>query len=132
QRPAHHTPPDTGITEPTASRSWPCVSVTAMSGARHGAQTAVEVGEPQTDAPPADAIRQGGRRRLPSWSPARWRLVAKVLGIVSALCALAIPFMPIIQDTARIVWPAPNSTQAINTPLVGYWALEIDATVPCA
>jgi len=103
-----------------------------MSGASHGAQTAVEVGEPQTDAPPADAIRQGGRRRLPSWSPARWRLVAKVLGIVSALCALAIPFMPIIQDTARIVWPAPNSTQAINTPLVGYWALEIDATVPCA
>jgi arabinosyltransferase C len=55
-----------------------------------------------------------------------------VLGALSILCALAIPFMPVVQDTARIEWPEKNSTRAVNAPLTGYWAQELDATIPCA
>lgn len=76
-------------------------------------------------------MRRRGERRLPSLSPARWRLIAKVLGAISVLCALAIPFMPVVQDTARIEWPGPNDTRSVNAPLVGYWAQEFDATLPC-
>src|SRR5690606_15338192 len=124
-------PARAGMTEPRATRSWRCVSVAAMSGASRGASSAVEVGEPRTDEAPAQAMRRRGERRLPSLSPARWRLIAKVLGAISVLCALAIPFMPVVQDTARIEWPGPNDTRSVNAPLVGYWAQEFDATLPC-
>ncbi|WP_240687378.1 arabinosyltransferase domain-containing protein [Amycolatopsis suaedae] len=40
--------------------------------------------------------------------------------------------MPVVQDTARIVWPNGNDTQSVNAPLTGYWAQELRADIPCA
>ncbi|RJQ78116.1 arabinosyltransferase domain-containing protein [Amycolatopsis panacis] len=60
------------------------------------------------------------------------RPIAVVLGLLSALCALAYPFLPVVQDTAEIVWPAGSDTRSVNAPLTGYWAQEMRADLPCA
>ncbi|GAB3481200.1 arabinosyltransferase C [Amycolatopsis cihanbeyliensis] len=61
----------------------------------------------------------------------RWRRLAVVLGLVSAACALAFPFLPVVQDTARISWPAGTDTRPVNAPLTGYWAQDMRVTIPC-
>ncbi|MCP2235169.1 arabinosyltransferase domain-containing protein [Prauserella halophila] len=58
--------------------------------------------------------------------------LATILGLVAAVCAVAYPFLPVVQDTARISWPAGGSTEQVNAPLAGYWAQELTADVPCA
>ncbi len=60
-----------------------------------------------------------------------WRLIATVLGLFAALCAIAIPLLPVVQDTARIVWPRGLDTRPVNAPLTSYVAERIDATIPC-
>lgn len=60
-----------------------------------------------------------------------WRLLAIVFGLVAAGCALAYPFLPVVQDTAKIVWPAGNDTRSVNAPLVGYWAQDMRVDLPC-
>ncbi|NIH87576.1 arabinosyltransferase domain-containing protein [Amycolatopsis granulosa] len=70
-------------------------------------------------------------------SPARphtflWRLLAIVLGLFAAACAIAFPLLPIVQDTAKIVWPAGSDTRPVNAPLVGYWAQDMQVDLPCA
>lgn len=60
------------------------------------------------------------------------RLIAVALGLLSALCALAFPFLPVVQDTAEVVWPTGSDTRAVNAPLTGYWAQNLTAEVPCA
>ncbi len=54
-----------------------------------------------------------------------------VLGLLASACALAFPFLPVVQDTARIVWPTGGDTAAVNAPLAGYWAQQLRADVPC-
>ncbi|MGC7102249.1 arabinosyltransferase domain-containing protein [Amycolatopsis lurida] len=61
-----------------------------------------------------------------------WRLFAITLGLLSAACALAVPFMPVVQDTARIAWPANGDTSQVNAPLTAYWAEDLSANFPCA
>lgn len=61
-----------------------------------------------------------------------WRLTATILGLVAALCAIVIPFMPVVQDTAKIVWPTGGEIKPVNAPLAGYWAQETRVDVPCA
>src|SRR4051812_982309 len=60
------------------------------------------------------------------------RLIAVALGLLSALCALAFPFLPVVQDTAEVVWPTGSDTRSVNAPLTGYWAQDLRAEVPCA
>ncbi|MEU6642473.1 arabinosyltransferase domain-containing protein [Saccharomonospora sp. NPDC046836] len=60
-----------------------------------------------------------------------WRRLAIVLGLISAACALAFPFLPIVQDTARIVWPVAGDTTQVNAPLSGYWAQDLQVDLPC-
>ncbi|WP_081194261.1 arabinosyltransferase domain-containing protein [Saccharomonospora piscinae] len=62
----------------------------------------------------------------------RLRRTATVSGLVAVLCALAFPFLPVVQDSARITWPTSGDTTAVNTPLAGYWALDARAELPCA
>lgn len=59
------------------------------------------------------------------------RHVALALGLLSAACALALPFLPVVQDTARITWPTGGDTTPVNAPLAGYWAQEMSADLPC-
>jgi len=60
------------------------------------------------------------------------RLLAVTLGLLSALCALAFPFLPVVQDTAEIVWPNGTDTGAVNAPLTGYWAQDMHVELPCS
>jgi len=55
------------------------------------------------------------------------RLIAVALGLLSALCALAFPFLPVVQDTAEVVWPTGSDTRSVNAPLTGYWAQDLRA-----
>ncbi|MEC3982217.1 arabinosyltransferase domain-containing protein [Amycolatopsis sp. H20-H5] len=59
------------------------------------------------------------------------RLIAVTLGLLSALCALAFPFLPVVQDTAEIVWPNGTDTRAVSAPLTGYWAQDMRVDLPC-
>ncbi|WP_446680242.1 arabinosyltransferase domain-containing protein [Amycolatopsis acididurans] len=61
-----------------------------------------------------------------------WRWLAIVLGLFAAACALAYPFLPVVQDTAQINWPAGSDTRPVNAPLVGYWAQDMRVDLPCA
>ncbi|MFI5611745.1 arabinosyltransferase domain-containing protein [Amycolatopsis sp. NPDC051903] len=60
------------------------------------------------------------------------RPIAVALGLLSALCALAYPFLPVVQDTAEVVWPTGSDTRSVSAPLTGYWAQDLEAEVPCA
>jgi arabinosyltransferase C len=78
-----------------------------------------------TPGPGSDRSGAGtGRGRL-------WRRVAVVFGLIAAACALAFPFLPVVQETARIVWPAGGDTSQVNAPLTGYWAQNLQVQVPC-
>ncbi|RZS36555.1 arabinosyltransferase C [Herbihabitans rhizosphaerae] len=68
-------------------------------------------------------MRSGTRRK---------RLLAAFLGIFSGLCALAVPFLPVVHETARITWPTAGDTTPVNAPLVAYWAQDLTAEFPCA
>ncbi|SDY84964.1 arabinosyltransferase C [Amycolatopsis xylanica] len=60
------------------------------------------------------------------------RLFAVTLGLLSAVCAFAFPFLPVVQDTAEITWPTGNDTRQVNSPLTGYWAQDLNVTLPCS
>ena len=56
-----------------------------------------------------------------------------MLGGLGALLALLFPFLPVVQDTARITWPSPvTGTQSVDAPLVAYRPQSMTARVPCA
>lgn len=61
-----------------------------------------------------------------------WRTLAVVLGLFAAICAIAYPLLPVVQDTAKIMWPVGTDTRPVNAPLTGYWAQDLQVTVPCA
>ncbi|MQA16870.1 MAG: arabinosyltransferase, partial [Pseudonocardiaceae bacterium] len=61
----------------------------------------------------------------------RLRLAATVLGLLGALLAIAVPLLPVVQDTAVIDWPSGNGVTPVNAPLSAYQPQEISATVPC-
>ncbi|GAB3166375.1 arabinosyltransferase domain-containing protein [Amycolatopsis stemonae] len=54
-----------------------------------------------------------------------------VLGLFSAACAIACPLLPVVQDTAEITWPVGADTRAVNAPLTGYWAQDMQVDLPC-
>lgn len=62
-------------------------------------------------------------------SQKKW--LATSLGLIAAVCAIAYPFLPVVQDTARITWPNGGDTEQVNAPLAGYWAQELSAEIPC-
>ncbi|MDQ4020074.1 MAG: arabinosyltransferase domain-containing protein [Actinomycetota bacterium] len=55
-----------------------------------------------------------------------------MLGLLGALLAVAVPFLPVVQETAEISWPQGGDTAAVNSPLAAFQAQEITATIPCA
>ena len=75
------------------------------------------------DSPEADQPAPPARTTL--------RFVAGFLGLLSALCALAVPLLPVVQDTARITWPTAGDTRPVNAALVAYWAQDLQVDLPC-
>jgi arabinosyltransferase C len=55
-----------------------------------------------------------------------------VLGLLGALLAVAVPLLPVIQDTALITWPRPGTLAPVNAPLVTFQPQSLNATIPCA
>jgi arabinosyltransferase C len=60
------------------------------------------------------------------------RLAVAVFGLLGALCALAVPLLPVIQDTAVITWPNSKHLAPVNAPLVTFQPQNLTATIPCA
>lgn len=86
----------------------------------------VTPGEVTEDQPNRD-ISVGARTRSPLW-----RTLAVVLGLFAAACAISYPFLPVVQDTAKITWPVGSDTRPVNAPLTAYWAGDLRVEVPCA
>lgn len=90
---------------------------------QRGAQTLSTV----TLSPAADA---GGETSIqpsrPSW------IIPLAVGLLGLLCALALPFAPVLVKQATVTWPAagtgPQSTTAFFVP---YEPAELHAVVPC-
>ncbi|MGW1675861.1 arabinosyltransferase domain-containing protein [Saccharopolyspora sp. NPDC002376] len=58
----------------------------------------------------------------------RW---AVVLGLLSALAALAVPLLPVNHDITTLKWPTAQGTAPVSAPLVTHTPLWITADVPC-
>jgi arabinosyltransferase C len=55
-----------------------------------------------------------------------------MLGLLGALLAVAVPLLPVIQDTAVITWPRAGDLAPVNAPLVTFQPQNLTATIPCA
>ncbi|MER5394227.1 arabinosyltransferase domain-containing protein [Saccharopolyspora sp. NPDC002686] len=69
------------------------------------------------------------RRDPASKAARRW---AVVLGLLSALAALAVPLLPVDHDITTLKWPTAQGTAPVSAPLVTHAPLWITADVPCA
>ena len=72
-----------------------------------------------------DAVDRGRAPRL-------LRLAAAVLSLLGALLAIAVPLLPVIQDTTVITWPNGKHLAPVNAPLVTFQPQNLTATIPCA
>ncbi|MFR9729039.1 arabinosyltransferase domain-containing protein [Saccharopolyspora sp. MS10] len=70
-----------------------------------------------------------GDRRDPSARRLRW--FASVLGLLGAVLALAVPFLPVEHDINTLRWPTAEGTKPVSAPLVSFSPLWMDANVPC-
>ncbi|MFP5068841.1 arabinosyltransferase domain-containing protein [Pseudonocardia nantongensis] len=78
-------------------------------------------------ADPRDATPTRGRGLRPV---DRW--LAAGLGLLSALLALAIPFLPVVQNTATVTWPdATTGTAPVEAPLVALRAETLQVQIGC-
>ncbi|MEV4645832.1 arabinosyltransferase domain-containing protein [Saccharopolyspora sp. NPDC049357] len=60
------------------------------------------------------------------------RILAAVLGLLSALLAVAVPLLPVNHDVTTLKWPTAEGTRAVSAPLLTHEPLWLNATVPCA
>jgi arabinosyltransferase C len=82
-------------------------------------------GDDATEATPDGADKTTHRLRL-------LRFAAAFFGLLGAVAAIAVPLLPVIQDTAVITWPRPGDLAPVNAPLVAYQPQNMTATIPCA
>ncbi len=58
------------------------------------------------------------------------RSVALIAGLLGALCAIAVPLLPVQVDHTTLSWPQQDSARSVAAPLVTYAPLTFDATIP--
>ncbi len=81
----------------------------------------------QVAADPRDTTASRGRDHRPAH---RW--LAAGLGLLSALLALAVPFLPVQQTTAELRWPSAQSgTAPVDAPMVALRPETLDARFAC-
>ncbi|MBH0780127.1 arabinosyltransferase domain-containing protein [Nocardia bovistercoris] len=85
----------------------------------------VRTGEPSAVESGPGTVRRDARG---GWA----RPVALIAALVGALCAIAVPLLPVRVDAATLSWPQAGSARAVEAPLVAYAPLTYDATIPCA
>ncbi|WP_344930722.1 arabinosyltransferase domain-containing protein [Saccharopolyspora gregorii] len=86
--------------------------------------------ESSEDRPADSPARPAANGRDPSAKQLRW--FASVLGLLGAVLALAVPFLPVEHDVNTLRWPTAEGTESVSAPLVSFEPLWMDATVPCA
>ncbi|WP_243659293.1 arabinosyltransferase domain-containing protein [Tamaricihabitans halophyticus] len=96
-----------------------------MSSTERASTPKKSAANPTADQQPSTTAFQNGLTR-------RWRLIALVLGLIAAAAAITVPFLPVVQETSKIVWPDQRDTQSVNAPLVAYWAQDLQAEIPCS
>jgi arabinosyltransferase C len=84
----------------------------------------VRTDEPAGPTPRPDGRGDGGFRGL--------RIAAATLGLLGALLALAVPLLPVLQQTAVITWPQRGNLAPVNAPLTAFQPQQLTATIPCA
>ncbi|MCA1189793.1 arabinosyltransferase domain-containing protein [Saccharopolyspora sp. 6T] len=62
--------------------------------------------------------------------PLRW--IAVVCGLIGAVAAVLVPFLPVRFEITELRWPTPQGTQAVSAPLSAYQPIRLDLEVPCA
>ncbi len=66
----------------------------------------------------------GGRR-------GKWvARIALIAGVLGALCAVAVPLLPVKVDHTTLSWPQNDSARSVEAPLVTYAPLSFDASIP--
>ncbi|RJO69153.1 arabinosyltransferase [Nocardia panacis] len=60
------------------------------------------------------------------------RPVAIIAGLVGLLLAVAVPFLPVRQEAARVSWPQAGALTNVESPLLSYAPLDLSLQVPCA
>ncbi|GAA4544507.1 arabinosyltransferase domain-containing protein [Pseudonocardia xishanensis] len=80
-----------------------------------------------------DTVAEAPQASAPPQQTTRLRALAAALGLLSAALSLAIPFLPVTQNTADLSWPtAAGGTAPVVAPLVALRPESFDATVGCA
>ncbi|MGQ4597052.1 arabinosyltransferase domain-containing protein [Nocardia sp. R6R-6] len=64
--------------------------------------------------------------------PSQMRLIAVVSGLLGALLAIAVPFLPVRMAASSIVWPQAGVLNSVEAPLVSYAPVQLAAQIPCA
>ena len=61
----------------------------------------------------------------------RLKRFAILAGLLGAVLAVAVPFLPVHYDVTTLKWPTANGTKPISAPLVDYSPVELAIDVPC-
>ncbi|WP_067672487.1 arabinosyltransferase domain-containing protein [Nocardia miyunensis] len=65
-----------------------------------------------------------------TWRGTWAKSLALIAGLLGALCAIAVPLLPVQVDHTTLSWPQQDSPRSVNAPLVTYAPLTFDATIP--
>ncbi|WP_295146583.1 arabinosyltransferase domain-containing protein [Saccharopolyspora sp.] len=60
----------------------------------------------------------------------RWFAVA--CGVLGALAAVLLPFLPVRYEITTLQWPTAQGTQAVSAPLSAYQPIRLDLDMPCS
>ncbi|MEV6769433.1 arabinosyltransferase domain-containing protein [Nocardia sp. NPDC051030] len=61
-----------------------------------------------------------------------WRRIALVAGLIGAVLAVLVPFLPVRQEQASLSWPQAGQTGSVTAPLVSYSPTKVTVYVPLA
>ncbi|MBK1783217.1 arabinosyltransferase domain-containing protein [Prauserella cavernicola] len=59
-------------------------------------------------------------------------LLASIVGVLSAILAIAIPLLPVNQDVTTLEWPTQEGTRAVTAPLTAQAPVQLEAEIPCS
>lgn len=61
-----------------------------------------------------------------------WRRIAVIAGLIGALLAVLVPFLPVHQKQASLSWPQAEQAGSVMAPLVSYSPTSVAFIIPCA
>jgi len=81
----------------------------------------------------ADSAAANSPARPAATSARKLRWFASVLGLLGAVLAISVPFLPVNHEITTLRWPTPQGgTKPVSAPLVSFSPVWMKAEVPCA